>query len=150
VPHANPNTSVREIADKMAILKSIIFYIFSTRFGYFTQKHVVVPHALLEAQRTERIESYNTFFPFWQMRKCALGISCWRGTNLVSLFYIAFKDMASSRWWCPWSGKAIDQSPKVMMTIFWNSISLHVPDRLLHGNSFDTIHSIDNVFAPIK
>jgi hypothetical protein len=52
----NPNASVREIADEARIPKSIVFDVLRGRLHYSWRNCQLVPHALTEAQRRERVE----------------------------------------------------------------------------------------------
>jgi hypothetical protein len=69
----------------------------------------------------------------------------------IAIFYYPFhvKILPSPDADIPDRARQWVKTPGITVTLFWNPISLHAFDFLLHGNSFDATYFIDHGLTPI-
>jgi histone-lysine N-methyltransferase SETMAR len=147
----NPNASVCEIADEARIPKSIVFNVLRGRLHDSWRNCRLVPHALTEAQRRERVEKSIALLSllakakrsFWQF--IITSDESW-------FFYVT----PHSKIWLPCDAdmpevaRQLINTPKVMVTIFWNSFGIHVLAELSEKTSFDAGYFVDYVLTRIE
>jgi hypothetical protein len=148
---ANPNASVHEIAHETRIPKTTVFDLLHGWLGYSARNYRFVSHALTEAQTTERVEKLIALLSVLIKAKKR----AWRFiiTGDESLF---FYYTTHSKVWLPPDAdapevaKQLINTPKSMVTMFWNTFGIHVLTALPEKTSFDGGYFIDNVLKPCQ
>jgi histone-lysine N-methyltransferase SETMAR len=141
---------VREIADEARIPKSTVFDILRGRLNHSWRNCRLVPHALAETQRTERVEKATALLalPVKAKRRG------WRFiiTGHESWFFYVTPHL---KIWLPRDvdtpevARRLINTPKVMVTIFWNMFGIHVLAALPEKTSFDAGYFVVSVLTPI-
>jgi hypothetical protein len=145
----DPTRSLREIAEELRLSVSTIFYVLTTRMGYCHRKCRLVPHALSPQQKEDRLTKSRALLAVLQTAKKLK----WRFilTGDESWFFYVNDHQEL---WLPPDSEAPEVSlrlistPKVIITLFWNTSGLHVSDFLV-GESFNAQYFVRNILHRI-
>jgi histone-lysine N-methyltransferase SETMAR len=145
------NASVREIADEARIPKSTVFDALRGHLHYSWRNYRFVPHALTDAQRRERVEKSIALLSLLAKTKRR----AWQfiiTSDESWFFYVTLH----SKIWLPYDAdtpevaRQLINTPKVMVTIFWNPFGIHILAALLEKTSFDAEYFVDHVLTSIE
>jgi hypothetical protein len=146
-----PNASLREIAHETRIPKSTVFDILRERLNYSAINYRVVPHTLTEARRRERVEKSIALLSLLAKAKRRAWQFIITGDESWFFYYTSH-----SKIWLPADAdmpevaKRLINTPKIMITIFWNPFGIQVLVALPERTSFDAEYFIDYVITPIE
>jgi hypothetical protein len=145
------NASLREIAHEMRIPKSTVFNILRERLNYSARNYRFVSHTLTEAQRRERVEKSTALLSLLAKAKRRAWQFIITGDELWFFYYTPH-----SKIWLPADAntpevaKQLINTPKIMITIFWNPFGIQVLAALPEKTLFDAEYFIDYVLTPIE
>jgi transposase len=144
-----PEASVREIAQELQLSASTIFYVLTTRMGYRYRKCHVVPHLLTVKQKEDRVRQSVDLLGTLQTAKrlrwrfILTGDESW-------FFYFTPK----RKLWLPPDADApqvarqLINTPKVMVTLFWNPWGIYVSNALV-GESFNAEYFVEHILNQV-
>jgi hypothetical protein len=147
----NPNASIREIADEARIPKSTVFDVLRGRLHYSWRNCRLVPHAFTEAQRREWVEKLIALFSLLAKGKRRALQFIITGDESWFLYVVPH-----SKIWLPRDAdtpevaRQLINTPKVMVTIFWNPFRIHVLGALSEKTSFDAGYFVDYILTAIE
>jgi hypothetical protein len=148
---ADPIASVRKIARKTQIPKSIVYNILVQRLGYCSRKFRLVSHEFDKRRRIERVDKARALFV--TLNKAQKRAWYFILTDNESwLFYYTERD---SIWLppdveAPEVARRLINTPKIMVTVFWNLTGIHVFDCLPKDRSFNAAYFIGHIFSKIE
>jgi putative heme iron utilization protein len=146
-----PNASLREIADEMHIPKSTVFDILREHLNYSARNYRFVPHTLTEAQRRARVKKSTAFLSFLAKAKRRAWQLILTGDESWFFYYTSH-----SKIWLPADSdtpevaKQLINTPKILITVFWNTFGIQILAALPEKTSFDAECFIDHVLTPIE
>jgi histone-lysine N-methyltransferase SETMAR len=144
-----PGSSVREIAQELSSPVSTVFYALTVRMGYSSRKCHLVPQMLTPKQKEDRFRQSCELLDVLQAAKKLRWTFILTGDESW-FFYCNLK----GKLWLPPDvdtpqvARQVFNTPKVMMTLFWNPWGVHVRNALL-SESFNGDYFVRHSLQPI-
>jgi hypothetical protein len=141
--------SVREVAQEPKLFASAVFYVLTTHMGYIYRRCRLIPHHLSEPQKIDRLRQSHELLEILQKTKRLR----WRFILTADESWLFCMNKHWKLWLLldsdvPEVARRLTNTPKVMITLFWNPAGLHVTDFLASGLD-NGDYFVTNVLTPI-